>query len=47
MSEGKKTVFVVSVQENERECWRCGAENFTAAHLKVCKAPETQVTNAA
>ena len=26
---------------DKRECWRCGAGNFTAAHLKVCKAPET------
>ena len=25
---------------NSRECWRCGAGNFTLDHLKRCKAPE-------
>ena len=25
---------------NTRECWRCGAGNFTLDHLKRCKAPE-------
>ena len=24
---------------NQRECWRCGAGNFTLYHLSKCKAP--------
>ena len=24
-------------KQNDRECWRCGAGNFTMEHLKVCK----------
>ena len=32
---------MVSGQRDKRECWRCGAGSFTAAHLKVCKAHET------
>ena len=37
----EERVFVVSGQGDKRECWRCGAGNFTAAHLKICKAPGT------
>ena len=40
LSKGEP-VFVDSGQRDKRECWRCGAGNFTAAHLKVCKALET------
>ena len=25
-------------RQNERECWRCGAGNFTLDHIKFCKA---------
>ena len=25
-------------KQNDRECWRCGAGNFTLDHIKVCKA---------
>ena len=28
-------------RQNERECWRCGAPNFTMDHLNRCKAPNS------
>ena len=37
----EEPVFMVAGHKDEKECWRCEAGNFTAAHLKVCKAPET------
>ena len=37
----EEPVFMVAGHKDEKECWRCRAGNFTAAHLKVCKAPET------
>ena len=37
----EEPVFMVAGHKDKKECWRCGAGNFTAAHLKVCRAPET------
>ena len=37
----EEPVFMVAGHKDKKECWRCGAGEFTAAHLKVCKAPET------
>ena len=37
----EEPVFMVAVYKDKKECWSCGAGNFTPAHLKVCKAPET------
>ena len=37
----EEPVFMVAGHKDKKECWRCGAGHFTAAHLKVCRAPET------
>ena len=34
---------VSGVKQNNRECWRCGAANFTLDHLNRCKAPKTMI----
>ena len=33
--------FAVTQKAYTKEWWRCGADNFTAAHLKNCKGPDT------
>ena len=38
---GEEPVFMVAGHNDKKECWRCGAGNYMAAHLKVCEAPET------
>ena len=32
---------VSGVKQNSRECWRCGAANFTLDHLDRCEAPNS------
>ena len=32
---------VSGAKQNNRECWRCGAANFTLDHLNRCKAPNS------
>ena len=29
-------------RQNNRECWRCGAGNFTLEHTKICKATDVK-----
>ena len=36
----EEPICAISSNNNTRECWRCGAGNFTLDHLKRCKAPE-------
>ena len=35
---------VSGAKQNNRECWRCGAANFTQDHLNRCKAPNSMCT---
>ena len=37
----EEPVCAISSNQNEKECCRCGAGNLTAAHMNICKGPDT------
>ena len=41
VSVKEEAVFAVTQNANNKEGWRCGTGNLTAAHLNNCKGPDT------